>query len=123
MYPGGCVVTSTYDGLERKQSISDQNGLVATYDYVGPHRIERREYGNGTRADFTYDGVTGVPNATNNFGVKRIARTEHIRISDGLVLDDRAYSWGRMGPKPNEQIFALAGLNASMTTNTIPSVA
>ena len=33
---------------------------IATYDYVGPTRVERREYGNGTRADFVYDGITGI---------------------------------------------------------------
>ncbi len=73
------VVTCTYDQLEGKEIITDQMGLVATYDYIGPRRVERRGYGNGTRTDYTYDGVTGTPNTTNDFGVKRIIRTAHTR--------------------------------------------
>ncbi len=99
IYPSGRTITTTYDDLERKSTIQDQSGLIATYDYVGSDRVERREYGNGTRTDYTYDGITGNANAPNDFGVKKIVRTNHTRISDGSTIDDRTYAWDRMGNK------------------------
>lgn len=105
-YPGssgngsdGRVVKRKFDELNRPMKISDQDGMIATYKFVGPGRVDRREYGNGARSDYTYDGVTGVPNPENDFGVKHIIATTHTRINDGLVLDDRTYTWDPMGNK------------------------
>jgi RHS repeat-associated protein len=95
-YPGGRVITCTYDDLERKKTISDPNGIIAAYDYIGPDRVERREFGNGTRTDYTYDGIIGIPNPPGDFGVKRIVRTAHSKISDGTIIDDRTYTWDPM---------------------------
>jgi len=98
-YPSGRVITTTYDELERKKTISDENGPIAAYCFVGPNRVARRDYGNGTRATWQYDGVTGTPNPPGDFGVKGIIRTTHTRTNDGAVLDDRTYIWDRMGNK------------------------
>ena len=57
-YPGGRVLTRTYDELDRVITISDGGGTISTYDYTGPARIQRRDYGNGTRGQYTYDGIT-----------------------------------------------------------------
>ncbi|MFQ5412474.1 MAG: hypothetical protein ACE5EC_09240, partial [Phycisphaerae bacterium] len=38
-YPGGRVVTCTFDELDRKQTVSDGGGTIATYDYIGPSRV------------------------------------------------------------------------------------
>lgn len=98
-YPGGRTVTSMFDELERKKTISDAGGMIATYDYIGPTRVQRREYGNGTQTEDTYDGITSIPNPTDDFGVKRIIATTHTRIADGAVIDARTYTWDPMGNK------------------------
>ncbi len=99
-YPGGRKIETTYDELERKRAIADTTGggnvPVADYDYIGPGRVERRDHGNGTRTDFTYDGITGTPNPPDDFGVKRLIRTRHSVIAGGATIDDRTYRWDRM---------------------------
>ena len=50
-YPGGFsgprrVLTLAYDDLNRHRSVSDGSGPIATRHYKGPHRLERRTYGN-----------------------------------------------------------------------------
>ena len=102
-YPGGRVIECTYDELERKKTITDTTGggssIVANYAYVGRGRVERREYGNGTRTDYAYDGITGVLNPANDFGVKRIIGTTHSVIANGTILDDRTFTWDRLSNK------------------------
>ena len=108
-YPGGREVTNTYDELERKKTISDVGGTIATYDHVGPGRVERREYGNGTRTDYTYDGITGTPNPAGDFGVKRIIRTKHTKIAGGIIIDDRTYAWDQMYNKTQRKDVRIGG--------------
>lgn len=86
MYPGGRTITCTYDALDRKKVISDGAGTIATYDYIGPSRVERRDYGNNTRTAYSYDGV------------RRIVGTTHTRDPNGtpIVFDDRTYTWDAM---------------------------
>lgn len=109
-YPGGRQVLTTYDVLERMKTISDGvTGVIATYDYIGPTRVERRDYGNGTRLEYTYDGIEGVPNPPSDFGVRRVIRTRHTRISDGAVIDDRTYTWDRMGNKTQRKDVRAGG--------------
>jgi RHS repeat-associated protein len=114
-YPGGRIVSNTHDALNRKKVISDQDGMIATYYYVGPGRVERRDYGNNTRTEYSYDGITGVPNAGSDLGVKRITRTRHMVVgrtcnsdtdcptgdtceppTHTCIIDDRIYTWDKM---------------------------
>lgn len=101
-YPGGRVLSTIFDELERIKAISDSNGKIASYWYTGPRRVARREYGNGTRCDYSYDGVVGEPNSSGDFGSRNIVRTRHTRVWDGMVIDDRIYAWDRMGNKTKE---------------------
>jgi RHS repeat-associated protein len=98
-YPSGRVVTNAFDVLERLKTVSDADGLVARYDYVGPWRVKQRDYGNGTRMTYEYHGVTGVPNPAGDFGVKQVTRTTHSLIATGVPFDDRVYRWDRAGNK------------------------
>ncbi len=93
VYPGGRRVSVEYDELDRKRTIRDGAGLVAAYDYIGPSRVERREYGNGTRTDLTYNG--SGPVAPGDFGVRKIVRSRHSVIGTGALIDDRTYAWDR----------------------------
>lgn len=94
-YPSGRVIASTYDAREREKRITDGVGgpLIAEYHYVGPQRVHRIDRGNGTRTDYTYDGITGIPNPPGDAGVKRIIRTRHTVVASGAVIDDRTYAW------------------------------
>lgn len=102
-YPSGRVVTCTFDKLERKKVISDADGMIATYSYIGPSRVERRDYGNGTRTTYEYDGILGQPNPPGDFGVQQIVRTSHTVIATGEVIDDRTYTWDRVGNKTRKK--------------------
>jgi RHS repeat-associated protein len=93
VYPGGRVLNYTHDELERKQQVSDERGLIVDYRYVGPGRVAQRDYGNGTRWQPRYDGITGTPNEPGDFGVKQLSRNRHVRNSDGLNLVDEAYKF------------------------------
>ena len=95
-YPSGRTVTRTFDELDRPENISDQAGSIADYDYVGPDRVTRRDYANGSRMDMTYDGVTGVANPIGDFGVKRVVAIKHSRIGGGSIIDERTFTWDPM---------------------------
>ncbi len=96
-YPGGRVVASSFDELERKQSVTSSTGnpSVVTYHFVGAGRVTRREMGNGTRSDYTYDGISGVPNPLGDFGVGRTIELLHSRVSDNMIIEDRSFRWDR----------------------------
>lgn len=104
VYPSGRVIDSEYDALDRKSVILDNTDSgspveVARFDFVGPFRIARRDNGNGTRTDFTFDGVTGVPNPNGDFGVQRIINTRHTNVGSGAVIAEHDYSWDQVGNK------------------------
>ena len=112
VYPGGRTISRTFDALNRIASITDTTGAplpVADYRYFGPARVERRDLGNGTRSEYTYDGVDGVPNPAGDFGVARIVRTRHTHIGSGAVLDDRSYTWDRAGSKTQRKDIRAGG--------------
>lgn len=112
LYPGGRAVSSTFDALNRIASITDTTGapqLIAEYRYVGPARVERRDLGNGTRTEYTYDGIDGVPNPAGDFGFGRVVRTRHTHVGSGTVLDDRTYTWDRADSKTQRRDIRAGG--------------
>lgn len=89
-YPGGRAMAWTYDDLDRMKTIADGGGTIATYDYVGASRVQRRTYNAcNTRTDFAYDNV------------KRIVGTTHTFDPGGAntIIDARTYAWDRMSNK------------------------
>jgi RHS repeat-associated protein len=92
-YPSGRHVTTSFDTLDRIASLSDQGGAIASFAYAGPDRLRRRTFGNGTQTLVQYDGVSGVPNPVNDFGVKRAVRMTASNTSNGAILDDRTFTW------------------------------
>lgn len=95
-YPGGRVIMNDFDSLERKKMVVDTTSspqVIANYDFVGPGRIVRREYGNGTRLVYEYNGLS---NAVNDFGVRQVVRATHSKIAGAVILDDRTFTWDRM---------------------------
>jgi RHS repeat-associated protein len=80
-YPGGRVITSTYDSLDRHLAIADGAGMIAQYSWLGPNRVQLREYGNGTRATYNYDNL------------RQMTLSAHDKILGGTPIDLRLYSW------------------------------
>ena len=110
VYPSGRTIDCTFDELERLKLVSDAStGVIAEYDFIGPRRVERREYGNATRTDYTYDGFTGAPVIAGDHGVKRIVRTSHTRTGDAGVIDDRTYTWDKMFNKTRREDIRAGG--------------
>jgi len=87
LYPGGRAIVRTYDLLDRPFVIRDDppgpGATIATYRYIGPYRVERRDYGGPpvTRYTPTYDGI------------RRIIYTRHTLVSSGVPFEERAYAW------------------------------
>jgi len=107
-YPGGRVVTTTYDELNRKDTIAAPT-TIARYDYIGPDRVERRRQNappNDTAVEYTYDGISNDP---GDFGVKRVKRTKHLKITGGAVLDERTYTWDRVYNKTQRKDVRAGG--------------
>ena len=85
-YPGGRAITNKYDALNRCKTTADADGLVASYNYVGPMRLAGRINGNGTETRYQYDRA------------QRVSRITHL-LSNGtstVVFDDRKYAWDAM---------------------------
>lgn len=83
VYPGGKQVTCTYDALHRVKSIAS-TGPVATYDYVGPRRVQRRRAAGGLMTSlYGYDGA------------RRMTSTEHF-TGVASFFDRRTFEWDAM---------------------------
>ena len=96
-YPNGRGISQVFDELGRLQSVADDAGVIATFNYVGPGRVAKRSYRNGTASEFTYDGMGKNP--TGDFGFKQMVQSLHKRIADQSVIDQRLYTWDRAGNK------------------------
>lgn len=114
-YPSGRIITNEYDALKRKRAIRDAEGLIAEWWFVGPSRVARRDYRNGTRTEWEYDGLAGVPNPPGDFGSRRIVRTHHFRVADGSTIDDRHYTWDRAGNKTGRRETRAGGTTQTFT--------
>lgn len=102
VYPGGRTISLVYDALNRVKSVSDADGLIAEYEFIGPGRITRKRFGNGTVCDVEYNGqqvIPPAPSADQDYGIRQVVATTHYRAVDGLVIDARQYRWDRAGNK------------------------
>lgn len=91
-YPSGRVVQWVHDLLDRPTLVRQLAPFltIATYQYIGPFRIERRDYTAGAAArrfEPQYDGI------------RRLIRTRHFRVADGATIDDRSYAHDPMHNK------------------------
>jgi RHS repeat-associated protein len=108
-YPGGRTVNYTYDRLNRRQMVTNAAGLIAAYSYIGPGRVERRDYGNGTRMLIDYDAI------------RRLTNHSHLVISSGTNFESRGYAWDaahnqtamtdRLAPALDARTFSYNSLN------------
>jgi len=108
-YPGGRRIVTSYDELDRKNHIVDQFGPIAEYKYIGPNRVERRDYANNTRCTYQYDGVKRMTRSTHVFDPANTAR----------VFDDRSYTWDAMYNKTSRRDLLSNGLAHNYTYDSI----
>lgn len=87
-YPGGQVVSYTYDSLNRCTGIHESGTALATFAYAGPGRLARITRANGVRTDVDWNGLVSPPNAPGDFGWQRVSRVSHTRVSDGFLVDE-----------------------------------
>jgi len=61
IYPDGRVVESTYDELNRLLTCQDQgqSSAIAEYRYIGPNRVAKMDYQNGTRLTHLEEDSSG----------------------------------------------------------------
>jgi RHS repeat-associated protein len=103
-YPVGRELLRTFDELDRVSTISDGDEIIATYAYIGPYRVEQREYPkpnpqHTTRTTYSYDSS------------RRITGTTHVRGPELLaeVVDARTYTWDPMSNKTGRRDIRAGG--------------
>ncbi len=94
-YPGGRVITTSYDALGRPSAVRDEtpgaSSLIAAYNYLGADRIERCDLGNGVRLDVTYDEN------------RRVSELRYTAIATGALIAGRGYAWDEAGNRVESQ--------------------
>ena len=90
VYPNGRVVGTTYDALDRIDTIRNQGSaaMVAEYDYIGPRRTLERRYGNGTRLSY-HDGAG---QDVGYDGIRRVVERRH-ETANGDPVAGFAYAY------------------------------
>ena len=109
-YPGGRALIYTYDVLDRCTNIMESSSSLASFSYDGPGRVSRINYGNGTSAQITYDGLDGTPNPTGDFGLGAISSITHGVTGASTKIVAVNLKWDRDGNKTarTDTIFAPA---------------
>lgn len=97
------LTTFAYDTTSRLRSVDSGGANLVSYDYVGPTRISRRDYGNGT---WTVDGYDTARRITSIADKKIVAGTP-------TSFEDLSFGWDAAGNKTS-WIDAL-GLGSSRT--------
>ncbi|MFH0888318.1 MAG: RHS repeat-associated core domain-containing protein [Planctomycetota bacterium] len=69
-YPSGKVVNFVPDELNRIKQITNNQQLIAAYNYTGPFRVNERTYANNTQLTVDYDAN------------RRVTNYEHQKIED-----------------------------------------
>ncbi len=94
-YPGGRVLTYAHDVIDRVTAVNEGAATLSATLYAGRDRIERVDYGNGTRLGIAYDGAIGAPGIPGDFGWRKPASLTHSKIAGGAVIYDRSMRWDR----------------------------
>ncbi len=95
-YPGGRIITYTYDALDQVASVSSSAGglpptMLAQFAYDGSGRIGSVSRANGVSTRVLWSGLVNPPNATGDFGWLSNRRVTHARVAGNVVLDQRTF--------------------------------
>jgi YD repeat-containing protein len=130
--PGGRTLSYTYDAgnLCRSTALTatsdgDATGVLATNRFLGglPERSDLR---NGTYTLWSYDGNTGVANASGDYGWCQIHQLQHLN-TNGTVIDNLIFTFDQAQNKLTRTTIygsltnavSYAYDNAERLTNTV----
>lgn len=97
IYPNGRKIETTYDKLDRIDTIKDSAAAqnIVNYDYIGPVRVLERTYGNGVRLTYLDDART---KDIGYDGIKRPVMHRHL-AKDNAIVAGFKYGYDRMNNK------------------------
>jgi RHS repeat-associated protein len=100
-YPDDRLVRFSYDKLHRCRSVQDDGAAkpLVTYDYIGPRRLARREFQNGTILAYLKTG--GADQDVGYDRAQRLVLHKHV-LPSGKLAASFAYSYDRVGNKTSE---------------------
>jgi YD repeat-containing protein len=92
-YPGGRVVTYSYDVLDQVTNISTSaNGVshpqLARFAYAGPGRLARIGRDNGIRTQIDWDGLTNPGNSAGDYGWQEVSRVRDGTVASPSLVGD-----------------------------------
>jgi|GEM_PF-1972828 len=92
-YPGGQTINQTHDALNRLDTVQAAGSAtpIADYDTIGPYYLLRRTYGNGIRLSLGYDAAWRKTSVTER------------RVADGQLLAGFSYAYDRVSNRRYEQ--------------------
>jgi YD repeat-containing protein len=99
-YPGGRVISRTFDPIDRIKQIQDGNTVLAATDWIGPGMRElRRINGNGTQLTFLNDA------GSQDVGYDAVKRLVKLRVlsAGGVPIVDRDYAYNRASQRTAER--------------------
>ncbi|MBI1742220.1 RHS repeat-associated core domain-containing protein [Candidatus Acetothermia bacterium] len=108
VYPNGREIETTYDKLDRINTIKDKGAPknIAGYDYIGPGRVLERTYANGLRLTYLDDARQ---KDVGYDGLERVVLHRHLRHDNSLVAGF-AYDYDRA----NNKIFEVKPLDKDL---------
>jgi len=115
--PGGRTLSYTYDAgnLCRSTALTatsdgDATGVLATNHFLGG-MPERSDLRNGTYTLWSYDGNTGVANASGDYGWCQIHQLQHLN-TNGTVIDNLTFTFDRSQNKTSRTTIYSSLTNA-----------
>lgn len=125
-YPSGLTIGYTYDACDQVTQINRCEGcgnpwlgdLVAAYAYDGPGRVGRITRPNGINTRISWDGLTGTPNASGDFGWRQVNGINHQVAGGGAIIDRRIAKFDRNQNRLERSQIAPFVQNGPLTTNT-----
>jgi YD repeat-containing protein len=100
-YPGGRVVTRTYNPLDEVASLSSSAGgglppvTLATYAYEGPGRPGKISRANGIDTRLAWNGKANPANPAGDFGWRQVSGVSHQAVVGVPVIDRRISAYDR----------------------------
>jgi RHS repeat-associated protein len=115
----GRLTTRTFDTTGRLRSVDSGGTNLASYDYVGPERISRRDHGNGTWTVDAYDGARRITSLADRKFVSGV-ETSFDNLSFGWDQAGNKTSWIDLLGLGNSRVMAYDSANR-MTSAVNPS--
>lgn len=126
IYPGGRVVSSTYDAIDHASVVTTSPGggvpavNVMTLGYDGPGRLARLARGNGVNTRITWNGLVQPANAPGDFGSAQVSLINHQVVGGGATVDRRAAAYDRSQNKTlRQQMVPFPTGVPALTTNVM----